>query len=107
MLATAEVMNDLNVDGVKIHLLHVMKDTPLEELYRRGEVRLPDRDGYVGLVCDFLERLKSGISVQRLTGDGGRDYLVAPLWSLQKFEVLNAIDHELERRGTRQGSALS
>jgi radical SAM protein (TIGR01212 family) len=107
MLGTADVLNDLQVDGVKIHLLHVMKDTPLEELYLRGEVGLPDRDGYVGLVCDFLERLKPGISVQRLTGDGGRDYLVAPLWSLQKFEVLNAIDYELERRGSSQGSALS
>ncbi len=107
MLATADVLNDLDMDGVKIHLLHVMKGTPLADLYRQGKVRLMDRDEYVGLVCDFLERLKPGISVQRLTGDGGRDHLIAPLWSLQKFEVLNAIDYELERRGTRQGSALS
>ena len=61
-----------------------------------------ERDDYVGLVCDFLERLNPRISIQRLTGDGGRD-LVAPLWSLAKFEVLNAIDGELARRGTRQG----
>jgi radical SAM protein (TIGR01212 family) len=107
MLATAGILNDLNVDGVKIHLLHVMKETPLAELYRQGKVGLLDRDAYVGLVCDFLERLKPETSVQRLTGDGGRDHLIAPLWSLQKFEVLNAIDHELERRGSRQGSALS
>jgi radical SAM protein (TIGR01212 family) len=107
MLETAGILNDLDVDGVKIHLLHIMKETPLAELHRRGKVKLLDRDEYVGLVCDFLERLRPEISIQRLTGDGGRDHLIAPLWSLQKFEVLNAIDYELERRGTRQGSALS
>jgi hypothetical protein len=106
MLGTATVLNDLGVDGVKIHLLHVMKDTPLAEMYVRGDVRMLDRDDYVGLVCDFLERLRPEISIQRLTGDGGRDHLIAPLWSLQKFEVLNAIDYELERRGSRQGSAV-
>lgn len=104
MLATAGILNVLKMDGVKIHLLHVMRGTPLEELYRRGEVRVMDRDEYVGLICDFLERIDPAIIVQRLTGDGGRDHLIAPLWSLAKFEVLNAIDVELERRGTRQGS---
>jgi radical SAM protein (TIGR01212 family) len=107
MLATAGILNDLGIDAVKIHLLHVMKETPLAELYRQGKVKLLDRDEYVGLVCDFLERLKPETSIQRLTGDGGRDHLIAPLWSLQKFEVLNAIDYEMEQRGTRQGSALS
>jgi len=106
MLGTAQLLNNLGIDGVKIHLLHIMKDTPLAELYARGEVRLLDRDEYVGLVCDFLERLRPEISIQRLTGDGGRDHLIAPLWSLRKFEVLNAIDYELERRGSRQGSAV-
>jgi len=106
MLDTAKVLNDLGIDGVKIHLLHVMKETPLAEKYARGELQLLDRDEYVGLVCDFLERLRPDMSIQRLTGDGGRDHLIAPLWSLQKFEVLNAIDYEMERRGSRQGSAL-
>ncbi len=104
MLATAGILNELGVDGVKIHLLHVMKETPLAELYQQGKVNLLGRDDYVGLVCDFLERLNPRISIQRLTGDGGRDHLIGPLWSLRKFEVLNAIDYELERRGTRQGS---
>jgi radical SAM superfamily enzyme len=67
---------------------------------------LLERDEYVGLVCDFLERLRPEVSIQRLTGDGGHDHLVAPLWSLRKFEVLNAIDYELQRRGTRQGIGL-
>jgi radical SAM protein (TIGR01212 family) len=104
MLAGAAMLNDLGVDGVKLHLLHVMRDTPLAEEFARGRVKMLDRDEYVGLVCDFLERLDPAISVQRLTGDGNRDHLIAPLWSLQKFEVLNTIDSELVRRGTRQGS---
>lgn len=105
-LEMAHELNRLGVAGVKLHLLHVMKGTPLAEMYRRGEVRLLDRDSYAGLVCDFLERLDPAILVHRLTGDGGHDNLVAPLWSLKKFEVLNLIDAELERRGTRQGSWL-
>lgn len=104
MLATAGVLNDLKVDGVKLHLLHVMRGTELSAMYERGEVRVMDRDEYVGIVCDFLERLSPEIVIQRLTGDGARDHLVAPLWSLAKFEVLNTIDGELLRRGTRQGS---
>lgn len=102
MLVTPEILNLLGVDGVKLHLLHVMKGTKLEELYAEGKVCLPDRDEYVGMVCDFLERLDERIIVQRLTGDGGKD-LVAPQWSKAKFEVLNAIDGEMGRRGTRQG----
>lgn len=103
MLATAGILNGLGIDGVKLHLLHVMRGTPLAAMYERGEVQVMSRDDYVGVVCDFLERLNPGISIQRLTGDGGRD-LIAPLWSLAKFEVLNAIDGELARRGSRQGS---
>jgi radical SAM superfamily enzyme len=99
----AEELNRLGVDGVKLQLLHVMQGTRLAELYERGDVRLLGRDDYVGLVCDFLERLNQSVQIHRLTGDGGRDNLVAPLWSLKKFEVLNLIDAELERRGTRQG----
>ena len=103
MLAGAEFLNAAGVDGVKIHLLHVMRGTPLASRYLEGKLRVLDRDEYVGLVCDFLERLDPGIVVHRLTGDGNREDLIAPLWSLQKFEVLNCIDGELERRGTRQG----
>jgi radical SAM protein (TIGR01212 family) len=105
ILATAGILAGLKVDGVKLHLLHVMRGTRLAEMYERGEIRVMERDDYVGVVCDFLELLDPRISIQRLTGDGGRD-LVAPLWSLAKFEALNAIDLELERRGSRQGSAL-
>jgi radical SAM protein (TIGR01212 family) len=107
MLAMAGELNRLGIDGVKLHLLHVMLGTRLEGMYGRGEVTVLDRDGYAGLVCDFLELLDPRILIHRLTGDGGHDNLVAPLWSLKKFEILNLINAELERRGTRQGFRLS
>lgn len=107
MLAMAGELNRLGVDGVKLHLLHVMKGTLLAEMYGRGEIQVLERDEYAGLVCDFLERLDASILIHRLTGDGGHDSLVAPLWSLKKFEVLNLIDGEMERRGTRQGSKVT
>lgn len=104
MLDIAGELNRLEVDGVKLHLLHVMKGTRLAEMYGRGELQVLEREEYAGMVCDFLERLDPRILIHRLTGDGGQDNLVAPLWSLKKFEVLNLIDAEMERRGTRQGS---
>lgn len=104
MLSMAVELNRLGVDGVKIHLLHVMKGTELARLYERGEVSVMGRDDYAGLVCDFLELLNPQIMIHRLTGDGGREQLIAPLWSLKKFEIINLIDAELARRGTRQGS---
>ncbi len=107
MLAAADELNRLGVNGVKLHLLHVMKGTELAEMYSRGEVNVMDRDDYAGLVCDFLELLDPSTLIHRLTGDGGHDNLVAPLWSLKKFEILNLIDAELERRGTRQGFRFS
>ena len=106
MLASARMMNELGVDGIKIHLLHVNRNTRLNDLYQRGDVRLLEKEEYVALVCDYLELLDPRIFIQRLTGDGGKD-LVAPLWSAAKFEALNAIDDELERRGTRQGAKLA
>ena len=106
MLSSASLINELGIDGIKLHLLHVMKDTHLAELYGRGEIKVMERDEYVGLVCDYLERLRPEGLVQRMTGDGGRDYLIAPLWSLKKWEVLNAIDAEMKRRGSFQGRSI-
>ncbi len=104
MLATADEMARLQVEGIKIHLLHVLEGTPLGDLYGEGKVPVLGQEEYVSLAADFLERLHPGTLVHRLTGDGPRQRLLAPLWSLNKWEVLNAIDGELERRGTRQGS---
>jgi radical SAM protein (TIGR01212 family) len=107
MLAMAGELNRLGVDGVKLHLLHVMKGTVLAEMYGRGEVTVMGRDDYAGIVCDFLELLDPRILIHRLTGDGGHNNLIAPLWSLKKFEILNLIDAEMERRGTRQGEKFT
>jgi len=103
LLATVAEMARLKVDGVKLHLLHVLDGTPLGELYRQGEVEVLEQEEYVGLVADVLERLPAETLIHRLTGDGPRATLLAPLWSLNKWEVLNAIDAELARRGSVQG----
>jgi radical SAM protein (TIGR01212 family) len=103
VMATAAEMARLKVDGVKLHLLHVLEGTPLGDLYKRGEVPILEMREYVELVVDFIERLPPDTLIQRLTGDGPRDILLAPKWSINKWEALNAIDDELERRGTVQG----
>lgn len=103
MLATASELAHLGVDGIKLHLLHVLKNTPLGDQYVAGEFETLGQEEYVGIVADVLERLSPDTLIHRLTGDGPRDLLVAPLWSLNKWEVLNAIDAELERRGSTQG----
>ncbi len=103
MLATADALAGLPVDAVKIHNLHVVKDTPLEKMYERGEARMFERDEYVQIVCDFLEHLRPEMVIHRLSGDAPPDYLVAPLWCLDKPALLRAIHEELERRDSWQG----
>jgi radical SAM protein (TIGR01212 family) len=103
MLATADALAALPVSGVKIHNLHVVKGTPLEAMFRAGTVAMVERGQYVPLVCDFLERLPPDMVIHRLSGDAPPDYLVAPLWCLDKPGLLRAIDAELERRDSWQG----
>jgi radical SAM protein (TIGR01212 family) len=103
MLATADALAALPVQAVKIHNLHVVRATPLEAMYRAGEVRLLDMVEYVQVVCDFLERLPPHMVIHRLNGDAPPDYLVAPAWCLEKPALLRAIDAELERRNSWQG----
>ena len=103
VMATADEVARLNVDGIKLHLLHILDGTPLGELYKQGQVPILAMDEYVEMAVDFIERLPADTLIHRLTGDGPRDILLAPLWSINKWEVLNAIDAELERRGSKQG----
>ena len=107
MLATADACAGLGLDAVKIHNLHVVRDTPLERQYLAGEVKLFDMPEYAALVCNFLERLPPEMVIHRLNGDAPPDYLVAPLWCLDKPGLLHAIDEEFKRRGTRQGSRFT
>ena len=103
MLAMADVLAAMPLHGVKIHNLHVVRDTPLEDQYRAGLARMLEFDEYVKLVCDFVERLPPEMVIHRLNGDAPPKYLVAPEWCLDKNRLLLAINAELERRSTRQG----
>ena len=100
---TARAVAKLGIDGVKIHLLYVVKGTPLERMYRQGRYTCLDRDTYVSLVCDVLERLPSHLVIQRLTGDPHLEELVAPRWPLDKARTLNLIRQVLVDRDTWQG----
>lgn len=104
MIETAKSLTDLKIEAVKIHLLHVLKGSRLEELYNKGEVKILERDEYVGLVCDFLEYLSRDIIIERLTGEGSGDRHIAPLWALDKKEVINKIGEELVKRKSYQGA---
>jgi len=103
MMDTAAETSSLPVHGVKIHHLHVIAGTRLEEHYREGHVHLFSFNEYVSTACDFLERLRKDILIHRVLGDRPRDMLVAPEWGLHKGTVHRAIDEEFRRRGTRQG----
>ena len=103
ILETARKLADLPVDGLKIHLLYVVKGTRLEQLYRRQQYRCLEQNAYVELVCDFLERIPSRTVIQRLTGDPHPEELVAPQWSLDKRRTLQMIRETLEKRDTWQG----
>lgn len=103
MLATIDAVNLSGVDGIKLHNLHVVADTPMAEMHRRGEIPILERDAYVELIIDVLERLSPNMVVHRLTGDAPRDYLIEPRWVLRKAEFLYALDQEMQRRGSFQG----
>jgi len=103
MMASAQVVTDMPIQGLKIHLLHVMQETPLAQMYYRGNVNLLSQEHYVKLVADIIEHTPADIVIHRLTGDSPRDILIGPRWSLNKWEVLNNIDNELLARNTWQG----
>ena len=103
MIYTAKKVAELGPAAVKIHLLHVIRGTALEELYSAGGFEAMTLEGYVSTVCDQLELLPAETVIERLTGDGAEDTLVAPLWSKKKLVVQNEIDKELVRRNSYQG----
>ena len=103
MMETAKAVADLDVHGIKIHLLHVIKNTPMAKMLEKNMMELMTQDDYVNLVCDQLEILPPEMIIHRLTGDGKKEDLVGPLWSLKKWEVLNQIDDTLKARNSYQG----
>lgn len=103
MLATIDYLADLPIDGIKLHLLYVVKGTALEALYQAGQYRCLEQNEYIDLVCDVLERLPGDVVIQRLTGDPHKHELVAPLWALEKNENVALIRERMEDRNTFQG----
>jgi len=103
MLETAQTLADLGIDGIKLHLLYVVKGTVLEAYHQQGKYKCLEQSEYVDLVCDFIERLPSDMIIQRLTGDPHPQELVAPQWALEKSETLAKIRNTLEKRNSCQG----
>lgn len=103
IMETTKKIAKMDIQGIKIHLLHVIKNTQMSRMLDNDEIKLLEKDEYVKLICDQLEVLPQEMVIHRLTGDGKKEDLLGPLWSLKKWEVLNAIDDELKRRDSWQG----
>lgn len=94
---------DSDIQGIKLHLMHLMKKTRMIRDYHEGRLQLMSKADYVEVICNQLELIPQDIIIHRLTGDAPWDSIIGPMWSLKKWEVLNAIDDELERRDSYQG----
>jgi radical SAM protein (TIGR01212 family) len=105
-LRTAELLADLGINSVKLHQLHAVKGTRLAELYRQGEFIPLERDEYVAAACDFLERLPTDITIQRLYGSAPLEIRVAPTWGLKNNQMWYAVLNELKARNSWQGKLL-
>lgn len=103
MLETIEYLNRLPVSGIKLQLLHVLKGTDLADDYEKGLFHVLDREHYISLLILCLEHLRPDIVIHRVTGDGPKKLLIAPLWSGAKRTVLNLLHQEMARRGAFQG----
>lgn len=103
ILSTIEYLNHQDIQGIKLQLLHVLKGTDLAEDYLAGKFQVYSMEEYLELVIDCLEHLNPEIVIHRLTGDGPKDLLIAPLWSSAKRTVLNTLHRECKLRHAFQG----
>ena len=103
MLNTVKYLNKLDIQGIKIHMLSITKDTPIEKMYQEEKFKLLSKEEYIDIVVDQLELLREEIVIHRITGDPKLDELIEPTWLTKKFCVLNDIDKEMVRRDTYQG----
>jgi len=106
IMETATFLSSLPISGVKIHHLHIISGTPLENYYKLKKMKTITMKEYISILCDFLERLRPDIIIHRLFGDRDRETLVAPLWGLNKGTVQTGILEEFSRRTTYQGFLL-
>ncbi len=107
MVETVKYLNNLNIDGIKIHMLHILKDTNLEEYYKKHQFHILTKEEYIDIVCEQLEYLKPEIVIHRITGDPNKEDLIEPSWLLKKFCVLNDIDKEMKKRNIYQGDKIT
>ncbi|MFH1847060.1 MAG: TIGR01212 family radical SAM protein [Candidatus Omnitrophota bacterium] len=107
MIVTAKKLSEIPVAGIKLHVLHVLRDTKLEVMYREDKIKLLNQDQYVAIVCDFLEYTRAECIIFRVVSDANKDILVAPDWINHKGIVLRDIEKEFSRRGTHQGASVS
>lgn len=105
MTQSVQYVSDLHPFGIKLHLLHVLKNTGLARLYPQG-IHTFTQQEYIEFVVDLLERMPQDITIHRLTGDGPADDLISPLWSIKKRDILNGIQKEFKRRDSWQGKLL-
>lgn len=106
MLETVKFINKLDIQGIKIHMLHILKNTMMAILYQKEKFPILSKEEYVDIVCDQLELLRPEIVINRITGDPKVDELIEPAWLIKKFGVLNEIDKEMVRRNSYQGSKI-
>ena len=107
MLETVEYLNKLDIQGIKIHMLHIIKDTRLANLYNQEKFHILTKEEYIDIVIEQLERLRPEIIINRITGDPVKEDLIEPTWLLKKFCVLNDIDKEMVKRNSYQGKLIS
>lgn len=103
MLNTVKLLNQLKIDGIKIHMLYILKETKIADLYLKNSFHVLEKEEYINIVCDQLELLNEDIVIERITGDPIKEDLIAPTWLLKKFCVLNDIDKEMLHRNSFQG----
>lgn len=103
MINTAKYLNCLNIDGIKIHMLYILKNTKLADMFNKGKFHILTKEEYIDIVCDQLTYLNENIVIHRITGDPKIDDLIEPKWLVKKFCVLNDIDKEMKKRNIYQG----
>lgn len=103
MLETANIISQMGLDGIKFHMLYVVRGTPLETLFRRGDYQCMSREAYVDILCEFLACLPENMVIQRLTSDPHPDELAAPGWAMEKKQTLEMIHRILEEKDLYQG----
>ena len=106
MLETTKYLNKMDIQGIKIHMLHIIKDTKIAEMYKNKPFHILTREEYVDIVCDELELLRPEIVINRITGDPDPNELIEPTWLIKKFGVLNEIDKEMAKRNSWQGKRV-